>query len=64
MRFYLGAYFSEKGLRLQMRGVGTGPQARFTASELDFGEVVVHAQATADVQIVNTVSPTDLCSLT
>lgn len=48
----------ENGLELQLHGVGTGPQAKFTRSELDFGEVVVFTQKSLDVDIVNTVGPT------
>ncbi|KAL8270019.1 hypothetical protein Esti_006052 [Eimeria stiedai] len=43
----------EKGLRLALQGAGTGPQARFTARELDFGEVVVHTKKLVDVDLVN-----------
>ncbi|KAL8441201.1 hypothetical protein Emag_007367 [Eimeria magna] len=34
-------------------GAGTGPQARFTAHELDFGEVVVHTKKFIDVDLIN-----------
>ncbi|KAL8431118.1 hypothetical protein Efla_004639 [Eimeria flavescens] len=44
----------EKGLELHLQGVGTGPQAGFTADVIDFGEVVVHTKKSLDIDLVNT----------
>ncbi|KAL8435591.1 hypothetical protein ACSSS7_002384 [Eimeria intestinalis] len=44
---------SEESLRLALQGTGTGPQARFTTHELDFGEVIVHTNKLIDVDLVN-----------
>lgn len=40
---------------MQLCGTGTGPQAKFTKAELDFGDVAVYTNKTLDVEIVNTV---------
>ncbi|CDJ63525.1 Hydrocephalus-inducing protein like protein, related [Eimeria necatrix] len=44
----------EKSLKMQLCGTGTGPQAKFTKAELDFGDVAVYTNKTLDVEIVNT----------
>ncbi|OEH79817.1 hydrocephalus inducing related protein [Cyclospora cayetanensis] len=46
--------YREKCLTLQLNGVGTGPQAKFTRAELNFGEIAVYSQKTLHVEIVNT----------
>lgn len=45
----------ESGLPLKLRGIGTGPQARFTRTEIDFGDVVLFDKKEAEVDLVNTV---------